>query len=88
MRGSALQLLTPAACMQIVATVLVWEHCWYFMPSAADEDPVLQVSKCSPQRGVCWHLRRQPFAPVLVSRWAQHGLSVISCMLPAKAVSA
>ena len=30
--------------MQIVATVLVWEHCWYFMPSAADEDPILRVS--------------------------------------------
>ena len=30
--------------MQIVATVLVWENCWYFMPSVADEDPILRVS--------------------------------------------
>ena len=33
-----------ATCAQIVTTVLVWENCWYFMPSAADEDPILQVS--------------------------------------------
>ena len=33
-----------AMCAQIVTTVLVWENCWYFMPSAAKEDPILQVS--------------------------------------------
>ena len=32
------------ACVQLVASVLVWENCWYFMPSAADEDPILRVS--------------------------------------------
>ena len=32
--------------VQLVATVLVWENCWYFMPSAAGEDPILRVS-CS-----------------------------------------
>ena len=31
-------------CVQLVATVLVWENCWYFMPSAAGEDPILRVS--------------------------------------------
>ena len=29
--------------MQIIVSILVWENCWYFMPSAADEDPILQV---------------------------------------------
>ena len=31
---------------QIVVTVLVWENCWYFMPSAATDEPILQV--CAP----------------------------------------
>ena len=37
----------PWGYAQIVATFLVWGNCWYFMPSAADEDPVLQVLPCA-----------------------------------------
>ena len=39
--------------MQIIVSMLVWENCWYFMPSAADEDPILQASLSRHQRGGC-----------------------------------